>query len=502
MKTTKTTEDDSQPDSPPTKSIPSSTAPISTSEEVNHAAHFDENEHNENWDTDPDSVTYCYNWDDVERRESYTTGPDDDEDMMSPVKTFSFGFYGTLRTVLREGRVWTPVRDVGLITGVPLHSITGWLYNRDKPVRRGSGFLEPNHIRCLVADGIDEVSIPLEAAIPTFAKKRGGRLKDYFVKQVIPGAYSFEPEGAVTCHPSFLDPVTNTAGHSARIPQHRYHGDFHGELRAIILGTQAWINLTDVVGFSHLKPAWISEIAGKSRLVSIPDSGLSNPDNPKGTQVYVLFDAVSKLLRAIERGRDLARELENWVNHDLMSESAQLKSGRYVKLSTLHQMLGKHVDFTVWLSRLFHTHLVLLTRVWGDPRRGSATDPNILLTEAYAIAKAEEDPAAMIPCILIREGGYFHKGALGETVEATLKRFQGLVPDRSRRVEARKVHEFTNATATFEDWVKTEELKQPQGITSITLHSKLMTLDEAEDRGLWTNNSFPYPEWFAGFEAP
>jgi hypothetical protein len=119
----------------------------------------------------------------------------------------------------------------------------------------------------------------------------------------------------------------------------------------------------------------------------------------------------------------------------------------------------------------------------------------MLLTEAYEIARREEDLAAKIPCILIREGGYFHNGPLGETVESTLKRFEGLVPDESGRVEARKVHEFTNAKETFEAWVEAEQLKQPKGITNLTLHSEYITLDEAENRGLWRSRPFTYREF-------
>ena len=285
-----------------------------------------------------------------------------------------------------------------------------------------------------------------------------------------------------------------------KIPQYRFYSNFCGEFRAIFIGNQAWINRVDVSRFTDLEPNVISQIAGESRTVSIPNSGLSYPDNPSGSEMYIRLDTVCKLLRVTETAHDPAWSLERWLSEELLSPPAQLESGRYVNMSTLHQMLGKHFDYSVWVGELVSKHNVVLERVWLDMHYDRTADLKLLLTEAYEIAIREGGTASMLAAILIREGGFFHGGALAEPVDATLSRFFGLVPDRSGRIEARKVHEFTNAALTFDAWVEEQELKHPARAVNLALRNDLITLDEAVNRGLWNDRLDFYPECWESFE--
>jgi hypothetical protein len=163
-------------------------------------------------------------------------------------------------------------------------------------------------------------------------------------------------------------------------------------------------------------------------------------------------------------------------------------------------MLGQHMSFSDWVSATDSKDSSIAFR--KEILTANGTEPGdfkVPLTEALEIAKREGGPAGELVSILIRDGGFLHGGPVTEPIDSTLRRLQGLMPDHLGRVSARCVHKFTNKGEPFEAWVEAEE---KSGSENSTLRDELISLDEAEIRGIWDTNTRYYCEmWCPSYPA-
>ena len=257
----------------------------------------------------------------------------------------------------------------------------------------------------------------------------------------------------------------------------------------VFLGTRAWLNLSDITRITRFNSGLITEVVGKSQAITIPCSDLSNSDGNSGSEVYILAEAFFRLLKASDYPLERSKALESWIE-GLQCPRRQLASGRFVYASTLHRMLRQHMPFQYWirnLTRMQPGPVELMLE--NDPAyqyEPEGNDHRVPLTKALEIAKLVCGDAGRLVSILIQDSGFQHGGHAAESMNATLLRFQGLMPDHLGRVNARCVHEFTNKREPFEVWV--EQQAKLNGYYYPPLRYELITLDEAESRGIWDTN--------------
>ena len=442
---------------------------------------FEEEEYDESCDTDPDSTTRCRTWEDLDRFSSYFTSPDSGGG--PEVRTYRFGEYGNLRIALIDGKAWCPLEDAGFITGLRHDDITGDLGDADQPVRGKPGYLEPNELRFIHGE-IQGMCIRIAALIPVFMKARGGKaLTDYLLTQVLPHVYAASPTACA--------PFPPAADHDPRGKLRRwrcYRKDL-GEVCVVFLGTRAWLNLSDITRITRFNSGLITEVVGKSQAITIPCSDLSNSDGNSGSEVYILAEAFFRLLKASDYPLERSKALESWIE-GLQCPRRQLASGRFVYASTLHRMLRQHMPFQYWIRNLTRIQPgpveLMLENDPAHQYEPEGNDHRVPLTKALEIAKLVGGDAGRLVSILIQDGGFQHGGHAAESMNATLLRFQGLMPDHLGRVNARCVHEFTNKREPFEVWV--EQQAKLNGYYYPPLRYELITLDEAESRGIWDTN--------------
>ena len=426
------------------------------------------------------STTRCYCRDDQVRRDSYNHGPDPDAMAKHPIRTYSFGQYGALPVVLINGEAWCQLKAAGKIAGVPTRDITGCLSDCEAHIRGTPGYLKPDGICHLGVIGIPGDGIRLEALARTFMETRGGRyLTERLIGEVLPDVYSGKPALAV-------DSGTGTEPGAAPIEFRvmRYYESFVGEFRATVIGTQVWFNITDLDRYVRLGEKVIVRLAGGPRVVSIPNKDVIDADDGSGEHRYVLFEAFKKILRSLWYGGHLADDLERWVSNDLLSHETQLKSGRFVHAASLHKMLGRHMDLEMWVGDmdLKRPRLECYIDLYhnSNPR-----DLKFPLTVARDLAFREDGYFGQLVGRLLRDGGWLHGGPPGESGDAALARFSGLVPDSAGRVDARLAHEFMNRRVPFDDWVETLKKSHGWELDSELCHDGPITRWEAENRDLW-----------------
>jgi hypothetical protein len=428
-------------------------------------------------DDDVNSTTICRNREDEKRRDSYElcTCPDPTGQVN---KTYCLVPYRPLRTTDIDGKKYGSLHDLGEIAGIPIGAFTGYLREEEDHVRGAPGYLEPNEIYHLRYWGINDLGIRVEAALPYFMKARGGqRLAEWLLETVIPDTISG------TCAKKSIVKKQQVAK-SDKPMQHRYYHPDLGELRGVVIGTRFWVNMSDTSRFTSLPEEVVSRIAYASGTIEIPNVDVYNADEHQGTERYILFDVVINILQAMQPSDYLVTSLEQWVNNDIFKLSRQLDSGSYVHASTLHPMLGRHLEFQVWCEELRFKVPYSIFDIEHYIEDEFDFDFKIPLTVARDIAQHHKSFAGEITHNLICDGGFFHNGSIGEPADATLKRFVGLIPDRFGRVEARKVHEYASTSESFDEWVlQCVKTCAPDDLSNI--HDEIITLREADCRGLW-----------------
>ena len=237
-----------------------------------------------------------------------------------------------------------------------------------------------------------------------------------------------------------------------QIPQHVHYDSWEGEYPVVWIGTQLWFRVEDISYCTHFSPAVVMQMAGKERTLKLPDSKVYPLFDTGGEKAYVRADAVERLIAAMPQ-RPYATD--QFVIRIIKAYRAPQRRWMYdesVKASTLHRMLGAHLDFKVWSSEMLHKHHKLICAdnsvcSWGDDE-----DFKISLHLALDMAAKEGTFAGDITALLLTDSGYLHGGPIDETPDASLERFVGLVPDRHGRVQIRKLWELSNTEESFEDW--------------------------------------------------
>jgi hypothetical protein len=257
------------------------------------------------------STTICRTLQDAERRESYDVLK---MDARPSIRTYSFGEYGDLRTVMINGEVWSSLEDAAWIAGVIPASITGFLPEGELPVRGKPGHLNPDGVRYLAPQGISCTGIRIEALVPHFEDARAGSFLSERLQAVLKDAYTDLVDG------KYAGGFSTRAVGPVRLPaegiklwQYRYYEQCLGELRAVVIGTEVWVNVADVSRCTPLGTDTIKLIAGQSRVTRIDNPDLANADEPLGSSDYVRVDAVIKLWKAIEHMEFGAEALERWI---------------------------------------------------------------------------------------------------------------------------------------------------------------------------------------------
>ena len=437
---------------------------------------FDETWHSEEGNPHPDSTTHCRSWEDLACRESYDycTKP-----TIPDFRTYSFDPYGMLRVVLINGEGWCSLTEAGRIAGIPVHEITG-IYNDGGHVRGAPHFLDPDGMRCLEHQSIDDNGIRVEALVPYFKKARGGAfLTERLVKNVISDIYAKKPKKADRDGLIRWKPRRRPRSHQWQV--HRFYDTWVGECRVIIIGTHAWVNAADIGKWHNLSKKVFTKIAGSSRKLKITNSDIVEVEEAEGAESYIRYDVVASVFKALGRRYCGAEELDHWIQKNLLSPKNQLDCGMFVRAKTLHGLLSKHLSFREWTSNIRFRGRYDLTDFhknggW-DWQEGD--DFRIPLTDASKIAEQTGSRRGLIVHLLLRDGGYLHNGPAAEPANAALRRLKGLMPDRHDRVKARAVHEFIRDVSPFEAWIKKFEKRSKPGS-----EVEFITFDEAYEHGL------------------
>lgn len=440
---------------------------------------FDEKWHNDSRDTDPHSTTYCRNWEDVARRDSY-------EDYSNPetpaFRTYQFGPFGSLRAVRIGDEAWCSLRDGGRLAGIPTHHITGFLNEEDSHVRGEPHQLNPDGIRYLWGHGIQDHGIRLEALAPYLRDARGGSLLEkHLLKRVIQDIYEKKSLLAAD-RDSFIRWKPRRRPRSHRWQVQRFYDTWVGECGVIIIGTWAWVNAADIGKWHSLSKEVFTKIAGSSRTLKIANSDISEVEEAEGAESYVRYDVVASVFKAMGKRYCGTEELNHWISKNILTPENQLRLGMFVSAKTLHGLLAKHLSFREWTSNIRFRGRYDLTDIGynGHWSWEQGDDFRIPLTDASDIAEKTGSRRGILVHLLLRDGGYLHNGPVAEPAHATLRRFKGLLPDRHDRVKAHAVHEFIRSDgSTFETWIKDIEDE-----SSPVLKDGFISFDEAYRLGL------------------
>jgi phage anti-repressor protein len=372
--------------------------------------------------------------------------------------------FGTLRTVSVDGEGWVSVEDVAKLAGILTIEVTGPLSLDEEPTKGCPGYLDPDGILELQAKfGIADIGIRIAACLPIFMQARGGRqLVEFLMLEVIPdllgdqtagGGMPGLPASAV------VNPDLTMAGRSgdclpSKVRQWVFFDPELGECRGVLLGTTIWVLLSNISSKLRLSRANIISLAGRERIIVIPNASIQNAMSPDGDASYLRFDSAVKLLRSSPYSEFLAEMLEQWVRDNLLSPASLIAAGAVVQASSLHQIFSPNTDFSVWLDEFGHKNTGLID-LMDDYWIGDSDDVNgFPLTLASEAALKERTFIGTVVYRLLSESGYLHNGNLGEPADETLARFRGLIPDRWGRVDARLLHEFLQITEPFNEWLQ------------------------------------------------
>ncbi len=369
---------------------------------------------------------------------------------------YDLGPYGTLPALIIDGCAWCSLKDAGSIAGVSCHQITGFLYPEEQTHVRGvPGHLKPDGIRWLGHQGIPDNGIRLEALVKHVEESRSDDPRVAAMLQcALVNIYDKNHDSPASLEIPCIDLWRPYARPMAvgQIPQHVHYDSWEGEYLVVWIGTQLWFRVEDISYCTHFSPAVVMQMAGKERTLKLPDSKVYPLFDTGGEKAYVRADAVERLIAAMPQ-RPYATD--QFVIRIIKAYRAPQRRWMYdesVKASTLHRMLGAHLDFKVWSSEMLHKHHKLICAdnsvcSWGDDE-----DFKISLHLALDMAAKEGTFAGDITALLLTDSGYLHGGPIDETPDASLERFVGLVPDRHGRVQIRKLWELSNTEESFEDW--------------------------------------------------
>ena len=369
---------------------------------------------------------------------------------------FDCGPYGILRAIVINGAPWCSLQDAGRLAGVPGHWITGWLSEEQLHVRGLPGYLKPDGIRWLQQEDIRDKGIRLEALVPHVIEHRHEDPRVLsMLADAIANIYDKHPptSGGVTGIPcTDLWRRFDRPHKTGQIYQRIHFDRFGGEFATVQIGTQLWFRLDDFSGFTYFDPAIISQIAGPARLLTIKDSMIFPLFDAGNEKTYVRADVVEKLHAAMPR-EPFTRD--PFVIQIASEHRGLLCSGGYqttIMATSLHGMLGPHLDFEVWSSEMQQKYCGILRDFNFNRPFDTGDDYPLPLYLARHISAEEGTFAGKVTALLLTDGGYLHGGPIDETADATLIRFQGLVPDRRGQVHIRKIWEFLNLSETFEEW--------------------------------------------------
>jgi hypothetical protein len=224
------------------------------------------------------------------------------------------------------------------------------------------------------------------------------------------------------------------------------------------------------------------DLAGRRACLRVDNSDLAVADDEGGSTIFIAFEVAERLMGINPLDNPLPITLKFTLNRAFSVED-QLVSGHTVWASNLHRMLGDHLDFKAcirdfpWKS---DQSLSRLDCLYGDPGENF----EMAITEASEIAKQVGGIAGELVYTMLSNGGYFHGGPLNESGDETLIRLRDLMPDHHGRLNTRCVHEFSNDSRTFDNWL----LDTSRGSVDPSFSSDRISLSEADMRGgIWLN---------------
>ena len=338
---------------------------------------------------------------------------------LDAVHSFRFAHLPKLRVIRHGDELWCPIRDVASLSGLSEYEITGvWFWDEHIHVRGAPGFLVPDGIRLFQREFNDN-AIQLEA-LPGVLQRAGIRadLIDWVRSHVLPCSSRSTDEPACDDDPEPPDTL---------IPFHRKAGGFHHGVLGLWMGTHAWLDLLGVAAVTGFEAKVVRQVAGRRRLVKIPDVAPFTARSGKGAFTFVRSDVVEALVSGYERGPRRSYPWSDIVPAMCSTWMPKSPANDRVSLTALRKLL---------------------------PLDRTAPGADVIgLDSACQLAVETGGFAGWVTALLLADGGLLHGGPFGETPDETLSRFAGTVPGADGRVPIRKVWEFLNRPGTYAKWV-------------------------------------------------
>jgi phage anti-repressor protein len=288
--------------------------------------------------------------------------------------------------------------------------------------------------------GIVYKCVDVEALLPLCRNVRGGEHLTRFLLQCV-----LPPSSA-----------TQALGLNERVPQEqfttagkfvsqRFYSPRVGEIGAIVAGTTVWLSAASIARIRGVSEATVIQLAGPANFLRVPGKFLSTPINPDKSEVYVQSEAVTGVFQSGTSLGGLAKEIEDWIDDNLLSGSKLRKAGAVVNLRGVHRVLDLAADFDDWI--------IGLVGPARAPLYFSSYSDFIPVTIAKSLVRESRYRNGIV-WQLLKDGGVCHGGRVGESADEALVRIQPVFPDGNGQVSARALHQFLRRKRCFESWLE------------------------------------------------
>ncbi|MEO5715727.1 MAG: hypothetical protein ABIT37_19765, partial [Luteolibacter sp.] len=254
-----------------------------------------------------------------------------------------------LRATIIDGKAWCSVHDASLLAGVtcPYSSESG--QGDQVMVRFKADLVQPDNLRDLFPQGINDYGIRIEALVPIFTKARNGdQLLKWLTGTVIPQLYGNSASQIGEKPPVYVFRMGQPAG-PAPVGEVRINS-LNGEMRAVVIGSRLCYRLDDAAQLLSLDPKALAAMVGVHSVIAVDCQQAGDDPTHKGHPGYIAYSTLKKILKAVDYGDDIIWELMECAGPHLKQSQWQTT----VSARLLHRMIGRDISFAAWSSEVYN----------------------------------------------------------------------------------------------------------------------------------------------------
>ena len=304
--------------------------------------------------------------------------------------------------------------------------------------------------------------INVEALLPVSKDIPGG---DYLTRYLLQCVLS--PDSAVQAlglnEQVPLGRYTTTSG---QFVSQRFYKPEVGEMRAIVIGATPSLCDESIARIMGVSRSTVIKLAGPGNFLKIPGKYLLTPIDPTRCETYIRPEAAIRVLKAGATSIRIAKEIEDWIEDELLDLPTLVEAGAVVSIRGLHRVLDSTSGFGSWI----------------EDRVGRTLAAEIITNSIDAIPVTFAEQLVLVERVkyvdwvvwlLLRDGGVCHGGSVGETADESLMRIQPVFPDGNGKVSARALHAFLGTKRTFEAWLDVHSGRAGLGQTATKSSSRV-----------------------------